>query len=156
MKPISTDLRMRIIEVYEEGQLSYAKVAERFRVSESSVKNFVKRWRETGSIEPKPAANGKIFLVDQAGASVLKGIVDTHTDLSQGELGEQLSEKAGGVVSQSTMSRTLKRLKITRKKSRNGPKSNSERMSKRLDTPSGRPKKRCLQRRSSLSTRWAA
>ncbi|GAK54903.1 transposase and inactivated derivatives [Candidatus Vecturithrix granuli] len=42
MKPISPDLRARIVEVYEEGQLSYATVAERFCVSESSVKNFVK------------------------------------------------------------------------------------------------------------------
>ena len=126
MKPISTDLRKRIVEVYEEGQLSYAKVAERFRVSESSVKNFVKQWRETGTLEPKPAANGKTFLIDAAGAEVLRGLLEGKTDLSQGELRDQLAGETGCVVSQPTLSRALQRLGLTRKKSRNVPKSNSE------------------------------
>jgi transposase len=89
MKPISNDLRKRLVEVYEEGQLSYAKVAERFRVSEGSVKNFVTQWRETGSIEPKPAANGKTFLLDATGEDVLRGLIAGKTDLSQQELREQ-------------------------------------------------------------------
>ena len=126
MKPISNDLRTRIVEVYEEGQLSYAKVAERFRVSEGSVKNFVKQWRETGTIAPKPAANGKTFLIDATGEDVLRGLIEGTTDLSQLELREQLAEETGCLVSQPTISRTLQRLKVTRKKSRDAPKSSSE------------------------------
>ena len=126
MKPISTDLRTRIVEVYEEGQLSYAKVAERFRVSEGSVKNFVKQWRETRTIAPKPAANGKTFLIDATGEDVLRGLIEGKTDLSQMELREQLAEETGCLVSQPTISRTLQRLNVTRKKSRNAPKSSSE------------------------------
>lgn len=125
MKPISTDLRQRIVEVYEEGQWSYAKVAERFCVSESSVKNFVKQWRETGTLTPKPAANGKAYLIDAAGEDVLRGLLEDKTDRSQMELREQLAAETGCVVSQPTISRTLHRLKISRKKSRNGPKSSS-------------------------------
>lgn len=126
MKPISNDLRTRIVEVYEEGQLSSAKVAERFRVSEGSVKNFVKQWRETGTIAPKPAANGKTFLIDATGEEVLRGLIEGKTDLSQMELREQLAEETGCLVSQPTISRTLQRLNVTRKKSRNAPKSSSE------------------------------
>lgn len=126
MKPISNDLRARIVEVYEEGQLSYAKVAERFRVSEGSVKNFVKQWRETRTIVPKPAANGKTFLIDATGEDVLRGLIEGKTDLSQMELREQLAEETGCLVSQPTISRTLQRLNVTRKKSRNAPKSSSE------------------------------
>lgn len=123
MKPISNDLRTRIVEVYEEGQLSYAKVAERFCVSESSVKNFVKQWRETGTIAPKPAANGKPFLITAAGEEVLRGLLEGKADLSQEELRERLVAEIGCLVSQPTLSRTLQRLRITRKKSRNVPKS---------------------------------
>jgi len=123
MKPISTDLRKRIVDVYEEGQVSYAKVAERFRISEGSVKNFVKQWRATGRLDPKPATNGKIFLIDATGEDVLRGLIQGKTDMSQMELREQFAEKTGCMVSQPTICRTLHRLKVTRKKSRNAPRS---------------------------------
>jgi transposase len=128
MKPISLDLRQRIVDVYEEGQLSYAKVAERFCVSESSVKNFVRQWRETGTLAPKPAANGKRFLIEAACEAVLRRLLEAHTDRSQEELRAEFATETGCEVSQPTISRTLQRLQITRKKSRNGPKSSSERM----------------------------
>jgi len=143
MKPISNDLRIRIVEVYEEGQLSYAKVAERFRVSEGSVKNFVKQWRETETIGPKPPVNGKTFLIDDTGENVLKGLIEAKTDLSQLELREQLAEKTGCVVSQPTISRALQRLNLTRKKSRNVPKNSSETTSNRPGRTFRKPKKRC-------------
>jgi transposase len=126
MKPISIDLRKRIVEVYEEGQVSYVTVAERFRISAGSVKNFVKQWRATGRLEPKPAANGKTFLIDATGEEMVRGLIQGKTDLSQLELREQLAKAIGCVVSQPTISRTLRRLKVTRKKSRNAPKSSSE------------------------------
>jgi transposase len=124
MKPISTDLRTRIVAVYEAGQLSYAKVAERFCVSESSVKNFVKQWRATGSLAPKPAANGKTFLITAAGEARLRDLIAGKTDRSQEELREQLAGEFGCLVSQPTLCRALQRLKITRKKSRGAPKNN--------------------------------
>jgi transposase len=123
MKPISIDLRTRIVEVYEAGELSYAKVAERFCVSERSVKNFVKQHRATGSIVPKPATNGKTFLIPAAGEAVLRGLIARKTDASQEEPREQLAREIGCLVSQPTLCRTLQRFKITRKKSRNAPKS---------------------------------
>jgi transposase len=126
MKPISTDLRKRIVAVYEEGQVSYAKVAERFRISVGSVKNFVTQWRATGRLEPKPAANGKTFLIDDTGEEVLRRLIQEKTDLSHMELREKLAEELGCVVSQPTISRTLHRLNVTRKKSRNVPRSSSE------------------------------
>jgi transposase len=123
MKPISNDLRTRIVEVYEVGELSYAQVAERFCVSESSVKNFVKQHRATGSIVPKPAANGKTFLIPATGEAVLRSLLARKIDLSQEELREALAKEIGRLVSQPTLCRALQRFKITRKKSRNVPKS---------------------------------
>jgi transposase len=156
MKPISHDLRTRSVEVYAEGQLSYAKVAERFCVSESSVKNFVKQWRETGTIDPKPGANGKTCLIDAAGEEVLRGLIEGKTDFSQEELREQLAAETGCVVSQPTISRTLQRLGITRKKRRNGLKNSNEKISSGTVNSSRRPCRRFAQRMSLRWMRWAA
>jgi transposase len=131
MKPISTDLRTRIVEIYREGQLSYPKVAERFRVSESSVKNFVKQWRATGTLEPKPAANGKTCVIDAAGEDVLRGLIEKKTNWSHIELRDAFAAETGCSVSQPTISRVLQRVGITRKKSRSGPKSKAEMTSNR-------------------------
>jgi transposase len=138
MKPISHDLRRRVVEGYEEGEFSYAKVANRFRVSESSVKRFVKQWRATGMVAPKPAANGKKPLLDDTGEEGLKGLVERETDLSQEELRAWLAAETDRWVSQPTISRTLQRLRITRKKRRNEPKNSTVQTSRRLASTSRR------------------
>jgi len=53
MKPYSTDLRKKIIDVYEEEKISQRQLAKRFRVAKSFVQKLLKQDRETGSIEPK-------------------------------------------------------------------------------------------------------
>src|ERR1700731_3406164 len=53
-RPYSGDLRERAIEEVRSGA-SRREVAERFDVSPSSVINWVRRWRETGSAAAKPS-----------------------------------------------------------------------------------------------------
>jgi transposase len=71
MNPFSRDLRERIVAVYEETALSYPQVAARCQVSESSIRRFVKQWRDTGTVEPKPAAHGRHPAIDEGGITVL-------------------------------------------------------------------------------------
>jgi putative transposase len=59
MKPYSIDLREKIISVYEAGNTSIRKVAERFKVSKNTVQNLVKRKREKGTLEPSVATGGR-------------------------------------------------------------------------------------------------
>ena len=54
MKPLSVDLRQRIIDAYFSGKGSIRKIAERFAVSFSTVWLRVKRYRTTGEVNPKP------------------------------------------------------------------------------------------------------
>ena len=131
MKPFSEDLRARIAVVYEETELSYPQVADRFNVSESSVRRFVKQWRETGTVTPKPPAKSQHPKLDEEHVRVLAELVKTQVDASQEELRERLAKATGLRVSQPTLCRTLQRARITRKKRRNGPKSSSGRTSKR-------------------------
>lgn len=59
MTPFSRDLRKRIVAMYERPESSYPRVAKQCQVSESTVRRDVKQWRETGTLAPKPAANGR-------------------------------------------------------------------------------------------------
>ena len=130
MKSFSEDLRARIAVVYEETELSYPQVADRFKVSESSVRRFVKQWRETGMVTPKLPINGRQPKMNEEGGAILAELVKMHVDASQDELRERLAVNTGTLVSQPTLCRTLQRARITRKKRRNEPKSTSGRTSK--------------------------
>lgn len=116
MKPISEDLRQRIVAVDEDGQLSYSQVAERFRVSVRSVIRFVKQFRETGNVSPKPPSNGSQPILDDADIQYLKDTLDSQSAVTQDELKDGLKTATGTQVSQPTICRTLVRERLTRKK----------------------------------------
>ncbi len=51
MKAYSLDLREEIISVYEAGNTSIRKVAERFKVNKNTVQDLVKRKREKEQLQ---------------------------------------------------------------------------------------------------------
>ena len=51
-KPYSMDLRERVVDAVEAGDLSRRKAAARFGVAVSTVIHWVRRFRETGSVAP--------------------------------------------------------------------------------------------------------
>jgi putative transposase len=51
-KPYSIDLRQRAVAAVEEEGLSRHEAASRFSVAVSTVVNWVRRYRETGSVAP--------------------------------------------------------------------------------------------------------
>jgi len=57
MRALSNDLRLRIYEACQDGE-STAEVAQRFAVSTAFVRRLKQRFRETGSIAPKPGGRG--------------------------------------------------------------------------------------------------
>jgi transposase-like protein len=82
MKPISLDLRQRIVDAYERGEGSQAKIAKRFGVGISTIKRLLKQWRTTGSLQlGKPGGplpflltvdTARIKAVDESG--VVQGV----------------------------------------------------------------------------------
>ena len=50
MKPLSLDLRQRIVNCYNEGKYTQMQVADRFSVSLSSVKKLVYQYREKKNV----------------------------------------------------------------------------------------------------------
>jgi transposase len=116
MKPLSMDLRTRIVESHEQEGQSYTQVAARFHVSRSSVKRLVKQWRNTGQVAAKPASNGSRPMLDASDEALLKMLIEQQGDRSQDELRDQIAAVTGKMVSQPTLCRTLQRVRVTRKK----------------------------------------
>ncbi|MFM2315160.1 MAG: hypothetical protein RLZZ04_4436 [Cyanobacteriota bacterium] len=56
--PLSLDLRQRVFLAYQTKEGSQRQLAKRFKVSLSFIRDLVRRYRETDSIEPKPHGVG--------------------------------------------------------------------------------------------------
>ena len=117
MKPISSDLRRRIIEAIQENEETQAEIAERFAVGLSTVEKLWHRFRETGSYEPLPHAGGRVRALNQDEA-LIRAEVERQSDITLAELTEKVAVATGHpMVSAMTMSNELRRLRLVRKKS---------------------------------------
>ena len=114
MKPLSLDLRERIVNALEHETSSLI-VAARFDVSGSVVRKLRLKVERTGSIEPVPIP-GRERLIAGADEDHLAELVREHPDATLKVLCELLEAEAGIVVSETTMWRQLKRMDITLKK----------------------------------------
>jgi transposase len=116
MRAYSLDFRQKIIEAYEEENLSLRQLAKRFRVALSFIQKLIKQWRETGTIEPKPHGGGQKLKLTSEQIILVGDLIKEKNDATLDELRKQVEEKTQTVVSNSTISRVLKRLDLTRKK----------------------------------------
>ena len=114
--PLSLDLRQRIISAYQAQEGSQRKLAKRFKVSFSFVRDLTRRHRETGKIEPKPHGGGRVAKLGAPELSIIKTFVDAQPDVLLEELCERLAEKTKIEVSVSTMQRGVQSLGLSFKK----------------------------------------
>ena len=66
MKPYSMDLRERVVAACDEGGATRERIAARFSVSVSWIRDLMRRRRETGSIAPRPRGGGRAPAFDGA------------------------------------------------------------------------------------------
>jgi transposase len=121
----SMDLRERVARAHADSGSS-AEVAEQFGCSEAWVRRLTQRLRETGSLAPRSTARpDDQRAYDDADEAAIRALIKERPDAT-------LAEVAGAVgkpASQGTVSRTLKRLDLPRKKSRRTPPSGTARTS---------------------------
>jgi putative transposase len=122
---ISTDLRRRAVEAYERGDGSIPTVAARFAVGVSSLHRWLRRKRETGSVERQPRSGGKPRRISPDGEAMLRAWLDEDPSVPQHELAARLADAGHPAVSQQTVGRTLARMALTHKKSPSEPSSDS-------------------------------
>ncbi len=116
MKPISNDLRRRIIEAIQENEESQPEIAERFAISLSTLEKLWHRLRVTGSYEPLPHAGGRRRLLE-ASQELIRAEVAAQPDITLAELSATVArQKNQSPVSLSTLSEELRRLSLPRKK----------------------------------------
>jgi transposase len=114
-KPISVDVRERVVAAHREGKGTYAQLAELFKVGEASISRWLRLDRESGTLEPKPIP-GREPKLDAKGRAVLRELVDADSDATLAELSQQVREHVGVKVVVSTVHKTLAKMGITRKK----------------------------------------
>ena len=121
MLPLSSDLRERIVKRYQQGDVTYAAVAEIFGVGEASVSRFLRRWRERGDVERKPPGGGYPPRIADEDLPRLVKLVAEKPDRTVKELSEVWNARYGGTTTRSSVQRALARAGLSRKKSRSAP-----------------------------------
>ena len=117
----STDLREKIVRAYDEGLGSQRDIAELFGVSRSFVEKLLHRRRTTGQITALPHGGGRTALCQAKEQELVRRLIEKEPDATLDELCEVVEHKRNVRVSRPTMSRVLRRLDLSRKKSRSTP-----------------------------------
>ena len=81
MRPYSNDLRERIIQAYRNGEGSLRVLAKRFSVSLNCVWLLLQRFRDTGSVDPKPHGGGPPVLMTEDRLAVFGHWLNSRTML---------------------------------------------------------------------------
>jgi transposase len=116
MRPYSRDLRLRVVQAYENHEGSMRQVAARFRLSLSCVRDLLTRYHATGDVAPKPHGGGYPAKLDATGLETLRTLVHATPDATLQELCTRLSTTEHITVSPATISRALTTLGLPRKK----------------------------------------
>jgi transposase len=112
MKPYSLDLRERVAAAIDHHEGSWRDIACRFRVSLSFITRLMQHRRQTGELTPKPHGGGHPPSLDEATRQRLRTLLREQPDLTLAELRQRLGLSCSVVA----VWRTLRQLKITRKK----------------------------------------
>lgn len=116
MKPYSLDLRQKIVERYQEGNISQRELARQFRVALSFIETLLKRYRETGSVAPKVRTQQTPTKLNPEQLKGLEQLVEAQNDATLEELRDRLAEQTGVRVSCTTINRMLAKLNLSVKK----------------------------------------
>ena len=100
----------------ERKEGSQRKLAERFKVSLAFIRDFLKRYRETGEIAARPQGGDQRSKLKEKELELLQEIVFKQNDIYLREIQSELKKQSGIEVSTSSLCRTLKRQKLILKK----------------------------------------
>ena len=116
-KPLSSDLRERLIEAVATG-MSRRAAADRFGIAPSTAVKWVRRWRDTGSKAPRPQGGDKRSDRIEVHAEEILGLIAQTVDITLSEIAAHLERKHDERFALSTIWRFLDRHAQTFKKNR--------------------------------------
>jgi transposase len=112
----SVDLRKKIVEAYQGGKASLLKVAKAFNVNVSSVKRYLKQYREEGNLQPKKGDKGRPAKISEIGYETIQKIIQKKPTITLAELSEMYHKKTQVKAGKSVLSRACLKLNLRRKK----------------------------------------
>src|SRR5271170_5366431 len=118
MEAYPLSVRRKIIERYKAGE-STEDIAERYGYCVSGVRRVRQRYEETGGLEPRKTKPGRAPALDASALEKLADQVAAQPDVTLAELRQRI----GIDVDLAVYCRALKKLGLTRKKSRFTPRS---------------------------------
>ena len=117
MDAYSEDLRQKIVEALQQRRMNKSEAARAFGVSLSSVKRYAKAAREGRSLSPGKAP-GKRPKLDEKARRLLEANVEERPFAKLKDRREYLRRVVGVSVSESTLSRVIRKMGFLRKKGR--------------------------------------
>jgi transposase len=119
--PLSVDLRERVIKAWRDGGETYAELAERFGVGYATVSRWLRRYRETGGVEPTGHRGGAPRRITSEQEPFIERLVLANPDWTEAQLTTALREQFGIEVSRSTVGRRIRKLGYRLKKRHSSP-----------------------------------
>lgn len=147
MKAYSQDFRKHVLQAVDSGY-PRVEIVRLFGISLSTLKRYLRPWREEGHVRPKAIPGRPPKKRAQVEAGVLLQL-QTHDDATLEQHCAMWEQTHGECVSRWTMNRAIKRLGWTRKKSPCGPVSKM----KQPEQLGGRKRASCRRRIWSWSTK---
>ena len=117
-KPLSLDLRRRIVRAVAEEGMSRRAAAARFGVAPSTVVEFVRQWKTTGSCKARPQGGDRRSARIEAHSAQILALVEARPDITLGEIAGHLFDAHGERFVPSVLWRFFDRRAITFKKNR--------------------------------------
>ncbi len=128
-KPLSLDLRQRVVRAYLAGGRTQQEIADQFGVGTATLRRWLRR-DERGKLAHDPDyPHGPKPIIEVANLAVLESLLAERSDATNVELAALMAERTGLAVSPSTISRAIAVLGWTRKKSASSPASATPRVS---------------------------
>lgn len=112
MKPYSLDLRRRVAAAVDQREGTWREIATRFSVSLSFVARLLRHRRQTASLAPRPHGGGHPPAFSATERDRLCQLIQEQPDATLAELRQHL----GKTCSLTALWRTLRQLRLTRKK----------------------------------------
>jgi transposase len=134
MKPLSDDLRQRILDAVDNREGSRRGLAARFKVNVSTITRLLQLRRQTGSSQPRPHGGGVAPTLDHDALERLRGLVEQTPDATLEALGQRLGISGRRMI----VCRALQKLGLPLKK--------KSRHAAERDTPEIRKKRRSFRR----------
>ncbi len=106
-KPLSNDLRLRLINAVEGGMSARA-AGRKLDIAASTATLFVKQHRESGRLEPLPLGGRRRSVLEKQ-AIFIEAMVAAHPDWSEEEMAFHVRKECGISVHPTTLGRFVRK-----------------------------------------------